>query len=168
MDKNLRRRLASPFAQVVSIGRAVKTLEEHCGLLISVGDRSTHNLVMRDMHPNICIYDGMCRRKQVCKKTLARIEEYCANDVISVRNPPSSITLELEMAVKKCIKKRSGAIKILGEDDLAALVAFAQSPIGSIVAYGQPGKGIVLVNITKKIRDEAKLLIKKVRACKKN
>ncbi|HMK82220.1 MAG TPA: DUF359 domain-containing protein, partial [Candidatus Bathyarchaeia archaeon] len=35
-----------------------------------------------------------------------------------------------------------------GEEDLLVLVVIAVAPVGSLVVYGQPNEGIVLVNVT--------------------
>jgi uncharacterized protein (UPF0218 family) len=46
-----------------------------------------------------------------------------------------------------------------GEEDLLTLVAIMVAPAGSIIAYGQPATGIVLVRVTPNKKNEIKALI---------
>jgi len=163
MEEKLREQLSRPFSRVLGIGQAAKILKIHKGMLICIGDKSAHNLISRNIIPHICIYDGICKRKPVSEKIINEIEKEYAGEISLVKNPASEITLELEEKIIELVKKGRGAIKVIGEDDLAALVSFANASLGSIVAYGQPNEGIVLVEITPRQKDRAKDLIKRVR-----
>ena len=46
-----------------------------------------------------------------------------------------------------------------GEEDLLVLPVLEYAPIGSILYYGQPGKGIVEVVVTNTVKKEAKNLL---------
>ncbi len=50
-----------------------------------------------------------------------------------------------------------------GEEDLLTLVAILVAPAGSIVAYGQPEIGIVLVRISEDKKDEIQALIDRMK-----
>jgi len=39
-----------------------------------------------------------------------------------------------------------------GEEDLVTLVAIKLAPLGSVVVYGQPGEGLVAVEVTEGMR----------------
>jgi uncharacterized protein (UPF0218 family) len=72
----------------------------------------------------------------------------------TVKNPPGHITKTLVAAVKKAVKiylntNSPQIIRVLGEEDLAGVPAILFSPLGSVVLYGQPEEGIVLVEVTK-------------------
>ncbi|MEC7744758.1 MAG: DUF359 domain-containing protein, partial [Candidatus Thermoplasmatota archaeon] len=50
-----------------------------------------------------------------------------------------------EDAVNSWMKDRSSTIIIVnGEEDLAPLLLHPLSPVGAVVLYGQPGKGVVV------------------------
>jgi len=52
-------------------------------------------------------------------------------------------------------------LAISGEEDLLALPAIAYAPVGAVVYYGQPGKGVVEVVITAEKRNQAIALLTK-------
>ena len=43
----------------------------------------------------------------------------------------------------------SSIIRVVGEEDLSPLLLHPMAPIGSVVIYGQPGKGLVISGVTK-------------------
>ena len=43
-------------------------------------------------------------------------------------------------------------IVVDGEEDLATLPAILYAPLGSVVIYGQPNEGSVLVNVTSEMK----------------
>jgi hypothetical protein len=67
------------------------------------------------------------------------------------------IEAQAREAVKRGILGGSDLIEVDGEEDLLAIVAVQTSPIGSLVVYGQPNVGIVLVRVseTKKAETQA-------------
>jgi cytidyltransferase-like protein len=87
------------------------------------------------------------------------------HNVYVVRNPPGCITMKLIDAVRKSYKRyiqegRQQLIKIIGEDDLSGVPAILLAPLGSVVIYGQPYEGIVVVSVTEEKKSElVKLLV---------
>jgi hypothetical protein len=69
-------------------------------------------------------------------------------------NEPATISFAAWQAVAEAIEKGNSAVVVEGEEDLLALVAIVVAPIGSVVAYGQPGQGIVIVRVTPSKRSE--------------
>lgn len=162
MDKKLRLDLKKPFGKVYTLKDAVAYLKKQKRFLVVVGDKSIYNLVKSEIYPDIIVYDNMCKRKKTDSKTRNLIELFAKQKPkVRIENPPSQITPQLLRALKITIKNKTGAIEIKGEDDLASLAAFIYTPIGSIVAYGQPNKGMVLVEITSDKKNEAKLLLRR-------
>ncbi|MBI5451897.1 DUF359 domain-containing protein [Candidatus Gottesmanbacteria bacterium] len=90
------------------------------------------------------------------------------NDIksLKVENPPSHITKELVNSVKNAylgiIKDgKQRIIEVTGEEDLAGVPAILLSPLGSVVLYGQPQEGIVVVEVTEKRKKRMMELIEK-------
>ena len=54
----------------------------------------------------------------------------------------------------KAIKMGRSAVIVDGEEDLLALVAISVAPDGSLVVYGQPNEGLVLVPVTSQKKKE--------------
>ena len=79
------------------------------------------------------------------------------------KNTKGTISKEAYLTIKKIlVEKEQAIIFIDGEEDLLALPLFAMAPKGSVVLYGQPLEGIVLVNITEEKQNQAKDLMNKI------
>jgi pantetheine-phosphate adenylyltransferase len=84
----------------------------------------------------------------------------------TVRNTAGIISKRLVMAIRRAIKMhftqgKRHIIKVIGEDDLAGIPAILLAPLGSIVLYGQPGEGIVVVIIDEEKKHHLETLVAK-------
>ena len=111
--------------------------------IIAVGDRVSGNLLRSGFSPNVIIVDNRIMRKPVAPL------EFDAEKTFNVRNPAGNVTDEAFQMVEKAVSS-SYQVKVLvdGEEDLLTLVAVLSAPEGSIVVYGQPREGIVIVSVT--------------------
>ena len=128
-------------------------------LLISVGDVTTQNLQKSDLVPHLGIIDQVIEREPVTGKPV----DYAIYDYVTlnVKNPPGTITDELEETIKKAFQLIKGGFRVIiivdGEEDLAAIPCVLMAPPGSLVLYGQPGEGLVVCEVDK-IIDQVKEL----------
>jgi hypothetical protein len=78
-------------------------------------------------------------------------------------NPAGIISDKAIEVLQKALEATSPIrVKVQGEEDLLALPLFAMAPKGSVVLYGQPLEGIVLVNITEEKQNQAKEVMNKI------
>jgi len=72
-----------------------------------------------------------------------------------IKNPPGTITFEALNAVKEAFET-SRTVKIIvdGEEDLLALLAIQYAPENSIIVYGQPREGLVVVRANREKKAE--------------
>ncbi|MDI3475322.1 MAG: GTP-dependent dephospho-CoA kinase [Thermococcaceae archaeon] len=123
---------------------------ERAPYLVTVGDVVTENVLRLGIKPHLAVYDHKTQRKEYTPDI-----EFDAV-VLTVKNPPGTITKALLNAVKKGFelveRGRRVYIKVDGEEDLAAIPAVLYAPYGSIVLYGQPGEGVVLIKVTPKCK----------------
>ncbi len=112
--------------------------------IIAVGDRVSGNLHKSGFSPNVIIVDNRIMRKPVAPL------EFDAKKTFNVKNPAGTVTDEAYKTVQKAISS-ADRVKVLvdGEEDLLTLVAVLSAPEGSIVVYGQPREGIVVVLVNK-------------------
>jgi uncharacterized protein (UPF0218 family) len=83
--------------------------------------------------------------------------------VVKVENPPGKITRALWRAVKAAVSaKERIKIEVVGEEDLAALVAIATAPKGAHIIYGLPRRGLVVVEVDDRARSVAVAAIKRM------
>lgn len=114
--------------------------------LITVGDVVTENVSRLGVQPNVAIYDHKTKRKEY------NPEVDSSAVILTVKNPPGAVTKALLNAVRKgveiALRGMRVHIKVNGEEDLAAIPAVLYAPLGSIVLYGQPDEGVVLIKVT--------------------
>ena len=66
-----------------------------------------------------------------------------------VKNPAATITKDLIDLIRESLHGTTHVkIVVEGEEDLATLPAILYAPLGSVVVYGQPNEGSVLVDVT--------------------
>ncbi|MDR0318774.1 MAG: GTP-dependent dephospho-CoA kinase family protein [Nitrososphaerota archaeon] len=126
--------------------------------IISVGDVVTKNLQDHDIPPDLAIIDNQSMRNKI------QMTIHTANKVINVKNPQGTITKEAVEAIKNSLKIREQtSIVVDGEEDLLTLIAVLYAPENSVVVYGQPYEGIVLVKVSLEKKTEASKFLKEMK-----
>jgi hypothetical protein len=132
-------------------------------IIVAVGDSVSQNMVNHGINANIYIIDYKTMRNPV--------KYYKLNAAIStrVKNPAGEISEEAWNNIKELIHQtKTAEIIVDGEEDLLTLPAIAQAPINSLVIYGQPEVGIVVVKVTDKKKKEIKEITSKMQAPKRS
>lgn len=124
--------------------------------IVAVGDVVTQNLETRGITPILSILDGKTKRA-----ALAGADAHRRDADLVIANPKGFITKELWDAIRDC-DFQNRKIFIDGEEDLATLPAILYAPMGSIVVYGQPDEGIVVVHVTDEKKNEIKSIIERM------
>ena len=151
--------LKRPLGQLFpNVAAAIERLRQlHPPRLIAIGDVVTADLLEAGLRPDVAVVDMKVMRLPVDEKTRRAVEAFEAT-VVRVKNQAGSITPELREALEAA--KPPLKIVVEGEEDLATLPAVLSAPLGSAVIYGQPGEGLVLVEVTEPKRREFEMLLK--------
>ncbi len=145
-----------PDAQVTK--QKVASLLRGSMNIIAVGDATTERLVNFGITPDIAVIDGRERRS----KRNSSPNTYPAKE-LRCTNLAGVISREAVGVLRNALKMKPPVrILIDGEEDLLALPLFAMSPVGSVVLYGQPLEGLVMVRITATKQEQAKHLIERI------
>lgn len=156
LKKESRGIFKKPFGKLYSTLNEVDRdfLENH--FLISIGDATTNNVLNANIIPEIGIIDNKIEREVSDHKI-----EYNAI-TLNVDNPPGTITDELCETIEKAKGLATGKLNVLivvnGEEDLAVIPCVLMAPENTVILYGQPGEGLVVVEADK-IKDTAKKLL---------
>lgn len=151
LTPELRRKLKSPLGTLVR-GSFIETMSRFKGMLekekpprvISVGDTVSRNLVKNNVYPQLLIIDNKCMRKRTEEPDRLKAEK-----IVYIKNPQGTIAEEAVAAIQDALKSNVSVKMIVeGEEDLLTLVAISYAPENSLVVYGQPYEGIVVVKIT--------------------
>jgi pantetheine-phosphate adenylyltransferase len=74
---------------------------------------------------------------------------------IKAQNPPGHITSRAAQAVAQACTYPTATIEIDGEEDLIGFPAVLLLPLNSLVAYGQPGKGVVMMQVSETVKNKS-------------
>ncbi|MCS7115288.1 MAG: DUF359 domain-containing protein [Nitrososphaerota archaeon] len=130
--------------------------------IVSVGDAVSRNLAENEIFPNLLIIDNKVMRD--------RVEPFSfpADREIRAKNPPGTITQEALDAVREAFKANCRVkIVIEGEEDLLTIAAVFYAPENSIIVYGQPHEGVVVVKATRENKAEAAEILKTIEKLRK-
>jgi uncharacterized protein (UPF0218 family) len=131
--------------------------------LITVGDRTSERLLSFQIFPNLAIIDGVERRQAKNSSLSNKANALKAKDIprISCINPAGSITQEAIDKIKFALSvEKNFILQVVGEEDLLTLPVCYFAPFNSIVFYGQPMEGLVVIEVSGSIRRKAKELMK--------
>lgn len=150
--------LKQPFGTLVAdknvtaqkISSALKAAKK----VITVGDATTERLVSFGITPDVAIIDGRERRSKRAYPVNYKARE------LRCTNLSGTISKEAVAIVREALKLQPPVRVIVdGEEDLLALPVFIIAPLGSVVLYGQPLEGLVIVEITAEKQKQAKDLM---------
>ncbi len=154
----MRKKLKEPLGDLVS---SVDELDISSEIIICVGDKITENILEAGVKPRICVYDGRIMRKPVQIPDV--IKDFDQRE-IRIKNPAGSLTKEAFTAMQDALKSKSATkIRVDGEEDLITLVAITLAPEGSVVLYGQPGEGVVVVKVDEEKKAYARDILNEMR-----
>lgn len=137
----------------------------NCTKIISVGDIVTFNLLSAGLVPDISFVDDRTKRGPASDKII-KGTRHAKFKTITVENPPGIITEELLQEISRAMdSSKPVQIFVKGEEDLAALPAIAMAPLSSVIIYGLPDKGAVLVRVTESKKKEIQSLLDRMK-CK--
>ena len=116
----------------------------------TVGDYVTFYVMESGLNPDLAVVDHRVMRQDVDPFKFIRAK-------VAVINPAGTIKAEAQRVLWDAItlKKRLGVV-VEGEEDLLVLPLMAMMPIGSVIVYGQPREGMVVVTLTEERRRWAK------------
>lgn len=162
LPDNLRPELRKPLGTVLTGHDIEKSIvANRDNVTISVGDVATQTLFSFGVQPSLAIID-----LQVNRKPYQSFEAYKFPKkyrIVRMKSGPGYIA---KLAIK-VIKEWSASVKdrtvlvIDGEEDLLAIPAIIHAPIGSMVYYGQPHKGLVEVLVSSEKKKTAVELLQK-------
>jgi len=116
--------------------------------IAAVGDMTAFYLLKASIVPDLAIVDNKTKRMPVPDHVVQSLD-HDSYKTVEVKNPAATLTKELMDLIGDSLKGEV-RVKIIvdGEEDLATLPAILYAPLGSVVVYGQPNEGSVLVKVT--------------------
>lgn len=150
---------ANPLGILLKENQTNKNTIKHFlndSLIVSVGDTTTAKLLSLNLLPAIQIIDNKEKRIPA-KPMLTNNQKFN----LHCNNPPGQITEDSIRTIKIAFRlEKPIRITVDGEEDLLTIPVCIHAPDNSIVLYGQPNKGLVIVKVNNKIRKKVLSLIK--------
>lgn len=158
LPENLRANLKRPLGLLLRDSEITKDdIIKNIGIhsfLITVGDATTERMLKLGITPSLQIVDSMEKREK------RKLPEGEVKTVLSCNNPPAEITDDSIEAIKTAFHMdKPVRIIVNGEEDLLVIPAVLFAPENSVVMYGQPDEGLVIVKITEGKKETVKKIM---------
>jgi len=128
--------------------------KEKPSLVVSVGDVVSRNMIEYDVPLNVLIVDNKVMRKAIQPITVD------ADQTLYAGNPAGAITDEAWAAIRSALEQKGQTrVVVDGEEDLLTLAVVLSAPQDSIVIYGQPHQGIVVVKVTEETKERIRQFV---------
>ncbi len=158
LPSKLRNKLKKPMGDLLSTEELLNYIRQNQPVMvIAVGDIVTNLLYKNNFNPELKIIDFKTKRKKI-------VPDFPVNkEVKLIDNKAGTITKEAALMMENLIKKyffnkQKQTLTINGEEDLLTLPAVLMAPLNSLVLYGQPDEGVVVIKITEAKKKEVKKL----------
>ena len=160
LTDDLRRTLKHPLGELLTgppqettawLRRLVE--EEKPPLIICVGDAVSKNVREAGVDAGVSVVDYKVMRQEISPW------EYNGTIVFRVSNPAGTIEFAAWEALREAIERKNALLIVDGEEDLLALPAILLAPDGSLVVYGQPREGMVVVKASPEKKKEIQRII---------
>jgi len=166
LTAQLRERLKTPLGKLVkgSSESVVETLRQEIrdrkpAMIICVGDAVSRLFTQNKLQTDVRILDNVEMRERIPPAEL----DMTSKRIFFAKNNPGTIDVSAWQAVAEALEAGDSLVVVDGEEDLLALVAMAIAPLDSIIVYGQPKVGVVLVVVDNKLKCEVDSILNSMR-----
>ncbi|NMB56971.1 pantetheine-phosphate adenylyltransferase [Candidatus Beckwithbacteria bacterium] len=145
-DKN---KLKQPLGILIQNKQEFKTKFKKAPLKIIVGDQTGIFCLKNKLEADCLIFDSQSQRE---KLTFSPLDLISKNKLETVTNPAGTISLNLCKKIKTILSKQKHLL-VKGEEDLAVVPAILLAPLDTLIFYGQPNQGIVVLKVTEEKKE---------------
>jgi len=122
--------------------------------VITVGDATTEKMISFGLSPSLQIVDSLEKRNK------RDLPGGYVKTILECTNPAAEITEQSVTTIKQAFGMATPVrIIVSGEEDLLVLPVAIFAPDNSVILYGQPNEGLVLVQVTEEVRNKAKSIM---------
>ena len=151
ISEKVKKALKKPLGRLYRSPSVLKKMKSR--RIISVGDESTMVLLKNGIKPHLAVFDFKIERKKITREERSLLLS-SFKKIRNYKNRKGTVSDYLLRNARRFIKD-GGAILINGEEDLTALAFILNAGEKDVIVYGQPKKGIVVVEpekVKEKIR----------------
>lgn len=155
LTEELREECSKPFGRLYSGSNVeindIEELQDY-SILICVGDVVSYHALNSGLTPHIILMDKKTEREfneEIAGKIDQLSREY---EVVDTQNPTGCISADLAQKIESSLNRVNSGQKVKmvveGEEDLAVIPLVCILPENSLIIYGQPHEGIVVLRVT--------------------
>lgn len=159
VSDHVKEKLKKPLGKIQNNFLTLQKLSES-HKIIAVGDICTICLLAAGIKPHLAVFDFKSERKELSDDFKNTLRLHFPNPK-KYKNQTGTLSLKILKDAPKLLKN-GGGVLIDGEEDLTALAFINAANEKTVVVYGQPKKGIVLV-YPKKIRKKINEIIDEIK-----
>ncbi|MEK6985596.1 MAG: DUF359 domain-containing protein [Candidatus Thermoplasmatota archaeon] len=158
----LRRELAAPFGPIVQTADLPAALAGRTPI-IAVGDVVSLTLKRLGIVPRLFVCDFLTQRGEPDPIYEAELGTW-GTFALRVRNPAGTLTRKAWEAVALALAEGQAPVGIIveGEEDLFGIPCFALAPLGAVVLYGMPGKGVVVASVDAAMKSRVRSFVERM------
>ncbi len=160
LPERLRPALSEPWGPVVDTATLGLMLGRD-DTVLAVGDIVSTTLQDLGITPRLFVCDYRTLRGGDDPELLRRLGGWGDRET-RVENPAATVTREAWDAVREALGQPVGVttrIVVTGEEDLLGIPCFLEAPLGAIVLYGMPGRGVVVCAVTAELQAKVASLV---------
>jgi len=170
LTPTLRKKLKSPLGLLIQ-GTPDETMKklgelmerEKPSKIISVGDIVSESMAKHGISPHVMIVDNRVMREPIAPIFLE------ADQTLHLKNPPGTLTDQAWSIIQEALRQAQPTkVVVDGEEDLLTLVAVLCAPENSLVVYGQPHEGIVVMRVTEQTKRTMQRIVEAMEAFSKS
>ncbi|MDP2649616.1 MAG: pantetheine-phosphate adenylyltransferase [bacterium] len=154
ISNKVRKILKKPLGRLIET-EIKKNIKINPAKIIAVGDIVTKYFNENNLGPKIAAVDFSTGRKKQFSNSL-QLGFSGKQKNITIQNPSGSLSVQLFKAIKNIFENPDRdriVIQINGEEDLVVLPFLLAAPLGFYIYYGQPGRGVVEVEVSEKNKE---------------
>jgi cytidyltransferase-like protein len=158
LPQQFRKLMHEPFGPILADNEADAIIKnDHDALVIAVGDRTTQRVLSLGIHPRLSVIDLQVERKKVDWDTSVFDRLIHGSAVHELVSGPGYVSRMACDVIKEWVEEKCPRTVVIidGEEDLLVLPILIEAPVGSILFYGQPKKGIVRVVVDGSVKAKA-------------
>ncbi|MEM4255539.1 MAG: pantetheine-phosphate adenylyltransferase [Candidatus Norongarragalinales archaeon] len=163
MTPETNRFFKKPFGKLVRTAKASAELRKLSPFkTIVVGDETAKVFETQGLKAAVVVVDGKIRRKKTSFTPSGRFHK-----TLRIANKHGTIGKHAARVVERAVEAKNHdriLVHVRGEEDLLTLPAVLFAPLESVVCYGQPGKGMVLVKVSEEKKRQALAIALKMKA----
>lgn len=146
-------KLKKPWGQIVHSQQLASQMKKHKPTVTAVvGDYSLSTFIEQKIPFNLGIYDGKTQREKnnIVEQTLKK--HHLTIPIVKITNKAGEVSVMATKTIQKYQERPHQLIEVQGEEDVLVIPLILLLPLNSLVWYGQPSKGMVMVRVDEEIK----------------